>query len=228
MSDEDPSKRQSYATFLEGTAERLHSLLKRKAVEPEALSGNVERHLIGALEIVTGAPVEFVDNDHAIGYQFIRTEKLGGINPTPSHGTPADLVESPIWEAVQKNLTDPTPVVESTKNFSIEERYRIVMEYLSAECRSEELCDREGITVYTLLRWTLDFLDAGRNTLEKAEMSDTIEVSDLNATLSQKVEFEVDQLKAVLARLIRQNTNVEDKHTEPASVSSKQQSFSQS
>ena len=223
MPDEDTRKRQAYAAFLEGTAERLHVLLKRRTVAPQELSGDIERHLISALEILSETPVEFIDNDHQIGYRFMRSSK-----PKPSDSALEDLVNYPIWKAVQKNLTDPDQLQGENKKFSIEDQHRIVMEHLDPECRSEELCNREGISADTLARWTLKFLDAGRDTLEKAEIPDAISHSARNTPLAQQVEFEIDRLKEILARLIRENIRSKQKHIKSSSDASEWQSSSQS
>ena len=121
MPDNDANKRQAYAVFLEGTAERLHSLLQKKTVEPDELSGDIERHLISALEIVSGTPVEFVDNNHQIGYRFIRSdERQSTSQPKPTGAALDELADYPIWKAVQKNLTEPEPKENTDHNLSIE------------------------------------------------------------------------------------------------------------
>lgn len=72
MSDNDTQKKnKAYASFLEGTALRLYTLLSKELVKLDQVSGNFERHLIGALEIVSGSSIQFIDDDQMIGYQFV-------------------------------------------------------------------------------------------------------------------------------------------------------------
>ena len=214
MQDKEVSKQQAYATFIEGAAERLHALLKRKDIQQDELSGEVERHLISALEIISGTAVEFIDNNNQIGYQFVRSNNLiGAEQPVTATSSQEDLTNYPIWKAVQKNLTDTDTTLDSTGNFSIEQKYRIVMEYLNPKCRSEELCDREGISTETLIQWTLEFLDTGRDTMERAEIPNSSTASNFSTPLAQQVEFEIDRLKEILARLIRENIDFSHRYS---------------
>ena len=85
------------------------------------------------------------------------------------------------------------------RQFSAEEKIRIVLEGLRGEDSIAELCRREGIVQNLYYRWSKDFLEAGKKRLSgdtsRAATSD--EVKDLRR--------EAGALKEVVAELTLEN-----------------------
>ena len=102
------------------------------------------------------------------------------------------------------------------------------MEHLDPGCNSEDLCIREGISTNTLIQWTLNFFDVGRDTLEKAEITEARLTASPNLPLTQQVAHEIDRLKDILTRLIDENIDPDQEQTEPQKDNSEPQSSSQS
>jgi len=82
------------------------------------------------------------------------------------------------------------------RQFTSEEKIRIVLEGLRGEISVAELCRREGIAPTVYYRWSKDFLEAGKNGLVRDTRRDatTDEVRDLKA--------ENEALKRVLAEAV--------------------------
>src|SRR5438045_2134582 len=77
------------------------------------------------------------------------------------------------------------------KQYSAEEKIRIVLEGLRGEDSIAELCRREGIAQNLYYRWSKDFLEAGKKRLagDTARAATSDEVKDLRreATVLQEV-----------------------------------------
>ncbi|HUT61836.1 MAG TPA: transposase [Phycisphaerae bacterium] len=82
------------------------------------------------------------------------------------------------------------------RQFTSEEKIRIVLEGLRGEISVAELCRREGIAPTVYYRWSKDFLEAGKNGLVRDTRRDasTDEVRDLKS--------ENETLKRVLAEAV--------------------------
>jgi len=88
---------------------------------------------------------------------------------------------------------------KTRKQYSAEEKVRIVLEGLRGEEKIAELCRREGIHQNMYYKWSKEFLEAGKQRL----VGDTKRDAD-----SQEVEAmrsENEQLKAVVAELTLKN-----------------------
>ena len=85
------------------------------------------------------------------------------------------------------------------KQYSAEEKIRIVLEGLRGEDSIAELCRREGIAQNLYYRWSKDFLDAGKKRLagDTARAATSDEVKDLRR--------EATALKEVVADLTLEN-----------------------
>ena len=85
------------------------------------------------------------------------------------------------------------------KQYSAEEKIRIVLEGLRGEDSIAELCRREGIAQNLYYRWSKDFLEAGKKRLagDTARAATSDEVKDLRR--------EVTALKEVVADLTLEN-----------------------
>ena len=85
------------------------------------------------------------------------------------------------------------------KQYSAEEKIRIVLEGLRGEDRIAELCRREGIAQNLYYRWSKDFLEAGKKRLagDTARAATSDEVKDLRR--------EATALKEVVADLTLEN-----------------------
>src|SRR5271163_1924804 len=85
------------------------------------------------------------------------------------------------------------------KQYSAEEKIRIVLEGLRGEDSIAELCRREGIAQNLYYRWSKDFLEAGKKRLagDTARAATSDEVKDLRR--------EAGALKEVVAELTLEN-----------------------
>jgi transposase len=103
-----------------------------------------------------------------------------------------------------KQNRDPESVVreirrKTRRQFSAEEKIRIVLEGLKGEVSIAELCRREGIVSNLYYRWSKDFLEAGKKRLQgdTSREATSSEVSDLRS--------ENEQLKQLVAELSLNN-----------------------
>ena len=87
----------------------------------------------------------------------------------------------------------------SRRQYSAEEKIRIVIAGLRGEDSIAELCRREGINQNLYYRWSKDFLEAGKKRLagDTVREASSEEVKGLRA--------ETQQLKEVLAELMLEN-----------------------
>jgi transposase len=85
------------------------------------------------------------------------------------------------------------------RQFSAEEKIRIVLEGLRGEDSIAELCRREGIVQNLFYRWSKEFLEAGKKRLagDTARAATSDEVKDLRR--------EAGALKEVVAELTLEN-----------------------
>ena len=85
------------------------------------------------------------------------------------------------------------------KQYSAEEKIRIVLEGLRGETSIAELCRREGIAQNLYYRWSKDFLEAGKKRLagDTARAATSDEVKDLRR--------EATALKEALAEVTLEN-----------------------
>jgi len=84
---------------------------------------------------------------------------------------------------------------KTRRQYSAEEKIRIVLEGLKGETSISELCRREGIVSNLYYRWSKDFLEAGKKRLagDTVREATSSEVTDLRS--------ENDQLKQLVAEL---------------------------
>ena len=85
------------------------------------------------------------------------------------------------------------------RQFSAEEKIRIVLSGLRGEDSIAELCRREGIVQNLYYRWSKEFLEAGKKRLagDTARAATSQEVTDLRR--------EASALKEVVAELVLEN-----------------------
>ena len=85
------------------------------------------------------------------------------------------------------------------RQFSAEEKIRIMLSGLRGEDSIAELCRREGIVQNLYYRWSKEFLEAGKKRLagDTARSATTQEVTDLRR--------EASALKEVVAELVLEN-----------------------
>jgi transposase len=88
---------------------------------------------------------------------------------------------------------------KSRKQYSGEEKIRIVLDGLRGEETVSELCRREGITESMYYRWSKEFLEAGKARLvgNTKRQATSVEVKELRQ--------ENDQLKQLVAELALKN-----------------------
>src|SRR5437870_2793218 len=92
------------------------------------------------------------------------------------------------------------------RQFSAEEKIRIVLTGLRGEDSIAELCRREGIVQNLYYRWSKEFLEAGKKRLagDTARAATSDEVKDLRR--------EASALKEVVAELMLENRLLKKKH----------------
>jgi len=105
-------------------------------------------------------------------------------------------------QAVQRQRAEKTvrDIRRATRRqYSPEERIRIVLEGLRGEESIAALCRKEGINQNLYYRWSKEFLEAGKKRLagDTAREATSEEVKALRA--------EVSQLKEMLAELLMEN-----------------------
>ena len=85
------------------------------------------------------------------------------------------------------------------RQYSAEEKIRIVLDGLRGEDSIAELCRREGINTNVYYRWSKEFLEAGKKRLsgDTAREATTTEVKDLRS--------ESAALKEAVAELLMEN-----------------------
>ena len=100
-------------------------------------------------------------------------------------------------ESVEKTVRDIRR--KTRRNFSSEEKIRIVLEGLRGEESIAELCRKENIHRNLYYRWSREFLEAGKKRLagDTAREATSSEVKDLRQ--------EALQLKEVLAETLLEN-----------------------
>ena len=88
---------------------------------------------------------------------------------------------------------------QTRKQYSSEEKIRIVLEGLRGEYSIAELCRREGIAESLYYKWSKDFLEAGKKRLsgDTARQATSSEVKDLRQ--------EASDLKEALAETLLEN-----------------------
>ena len=95
------------------------------------------------------------------------------------------------------------------RQFSAEEKIRIVLSGLRGEDSIAELCRREGIVQNLYYRWSKEFLEAGKKRLagDTARAATSDEVKDLRR--------EASALKEVVAELILENRLLKKRMARP-------------
>jgi len=88
---------------------------------------------------------------------------------------------------------------KTRKQYSAEEKIRIVLEGLKGEESVAGICRREGIVPGLYYRWSKDFLEAGKKRL----MGDTMR--EANTSEVKELRGENSQLKETVAELLLQN-----------------------
>ncbi len=86
----------------------------------------------------------------------------------------------------------------SRRQFSAEEKIRIVMEGIRGDISVSELCRREGVHTTVYYKWLKDFMEAGKRRLKgdlqrEADRSEVHSLREENARLKQLVaEYALD------------------------------------
>lgn len=88
---------------------------------------------------------------------------------------------------------------QNRKQYSAEEKIRIVLEGLRGESSVAEICRREGLNTNIYYRWSKEFLEAGKKRL----MGDTLREATAGEVQTMKTENEA--LKQLVAELSLEN-----------------------
>ena len=81
---------------------------------------------------------------------------------------------------------------KTRRNYSSEEKIRIVIDGLRGEITIAELCRKEGISQGLYYKWSKDFMEAGKkrlsgDTMREANTSEVKELKDENGSLKELV-----------------------------------------
>ena len=99
---------------------------------------------------------------------------------------------------------------KTRRNYSSEEKIRIIIDGMRGEMTIAELCRKEGISQGIHYKWSKDFMDAGKrrltgDTMREANTSEVKELKDENRSLKELVaELSLDN------RDLKKNLNGED------------------
>ena len=99
---------------------------------------------------------------------------------------------------------------KTRRNYSSEEKIRIVIDGIRGETTIAELCRKEGLSQGLYYKWSKDFMEAGKrrlsgDTMREANTSEVKELKDMNRSLKELVaELSLDK------RDLRKNLNGED------------------
>jgi transposase len=99
---------------------------------------------------------------------------------------------------------------KTRRNYSSEEKIRIVIEGMRGEITIAELCRKDGLSQGLYYKWSKDFMEAGKkrlsgDTMREANTSEVKELKDENRSLKELVaELSLDN------RDLKKNLNGED------------------
>ena len=99
---------------------------------------------------------------------------------------------------------------KTRRNYSSEEKIRIIIEGMRGEITIAELCRKEGLSQGLYYKWSKDFMEAGKkrlsgDTMREANTSEVKELKDENRSLKELVaELSLDN------RDLKKNLNGED------------------
>jgi transposase len=99
---------------------------------------------------------------------------------------------------------------KTRRNYSSEEKIRIIIDGMRGEMTIAELCRKEGISQGIYYKWSKDFMDAGKrrltgDTMREANTSEVKELKAENRSLKELVaELSLDN------RDLKKNLNGED------------------
>ena len=99
---------------------------------------------------------------------------------------------------------------KTRRNYSSEEKIRIVIDGMRGETTIAELCRKEGLSQGLYYKWSKDFMEAGKkrlsgDTMREANTSEVKELKDENRSLKELVaELSLDN------RDLKKNLNGED------------------
>ena len=99
---------------------------------------------------------------------------------------------------------------KTRRNYSSEEKIRIIIEGMRGEITIAELCRKEGLSQGLYYKWSKDFMEAGKkrlsgDTMREANTPEVKELKDENSSLKELVaELSLDN------RDLKKNLNGED------------------
>jgi transposase len=99
---------------------------------------------------------------------------------------------------------------KTRRNYSSEEKIRIIIDGMRGEMTIAELCRKEGLSQGLYYKWSKDFMEAGKkrlsgDTMREANTSEVKELKDENRSLKELVaELSLDN------RDLKKNLNGED------------------
>jgi transposase len=126
-----------------------------------------------------------------------KSTKFTGKSATASALTKESLTSSTSKQPVLSVINDIQR--QTRKQYSAEEKIRIVIEGLRGESSVAEICRREGINPNIYYRWSKEFLEAGKKPL----MGDTIR--EATGPEVQTMKRENEALKQLVAKLSLEN-----------------------
>lgn len=125
------------------------------------------------------------------------SKSLSKPSATPAQVGKEPIKPTPLKQPVLSVIKDIQR--QTRKQYSAEEKIRIVLEGLRGEFSVAEICRREGINTNIYYRWSKEFLEAGKKRL----MGDTIR--EATAPEVQMMKTENEALKQLVAELSLEN-----------------------
>jgi len=94
---------------------------------------------------------------------------------------------------------------KTRRNYSSEEKIRIIIEGMRGEMSIAELCRKEGISQGIYYKWSKDFMEAGKQRLKGDTMREA------NTSEVQELKKENSELKEVVAELTLKHRTLKKK-----------------
>ena len=99
---------------------------------------------------------------------------------------------------------------KTRRNYSSEEKIRIIIEGMRGEMTIAELCRKEGLSQGLYYKWSKDFMEAGKkrlsgDTMREANTSEVKDLKDVSSSLKELVaELSLEN------RMLKKNLSGED------------------
>jgi transposase len=164
-------------------------------------SGEFQRRLLTVAELCHFPPGRHVYDigDRPDSVFALVEGELSILRPSGNFSLQLVHVARPVWWVGEAAVITDTARRATRRQYSAEEKIRIVLDGLRGESSIAELCRKEGINQNLYYRWSKEFLEAGRKRLagDTAREANSDEVKELRS--------EAALLKEALAETLLEN-----------------------